>query len=542
MNHSHKPSKSFRHALFALGAVTGVWWPCLGHAQDGRSTYDKTCSACHAKGVSGAPRPDDTAAWQARLRKNGYSGLFDSALKGKASMPPKGGNTALSDDEVMSAVMHMLRLAAVVIGSAPAPSKAEGSTTAALSAPAAKASAEGSAKGRGTYQTVCSPCHASGAAGAPKLGDAVAWGPRVGGGVSKLHISALKGKGAMPAKGGNPSLADADVRAAVDFMVAQVKGSASLAESKSEIRKVALVATTEPRGKSIFQATCAACHATGIAGAPKVGDRASWSARIKAGNAALYASAIKGKGVMPPKGGNAALAEEDITAAVDFMVAQLDGPRAGVAAATGKRVEMEAPRPVEPLAVESRAPLAPPAVVVATPVAGANDVNAFNRLLAAPGKRNLPPLEDGIHDATNEATGQLQAPLHAYAGLPKSNAGNRIDWAKAIGDRKVTPRADKQDTTAEMAVLDLNIVREVKGSMPDVVYPHRQHTQWLDCSNCHPAIFIPQKGANQISMASIILGQKCGVCHGKVAFPISECRLCHSKAKDPVTVSAGVKP
>jgi hypothetical protein len=50
--------------------------------------------------------------------------------------------------------------------------------------------------------------------------------------------------------------------------------------------------------------------------------------------------------------------------------------------------------------------------------------------------------------------------------------------------------------------MDLNIVREVKGSMPDVVYPHKQHTEWLDCSNCHPAIFVPQKGANQISMAS----------------------------------------
>jgi c(7)-type cytochrome triheme protein len=80
-------------------------------------------------------------------------------------------------------------------------------------------------------------------------------------------------------------------------------------------------------------------------------------------------------------------------------------------------------------------------------------------------------------------------------------------------------------------VLDLNIVREVKGSMPDVVYPHKQHTQWLDCSNCHPAIFIPMKGANQISMASILMGEKCGVCHGKVAFPVSECRRCHSKAK-----------
>jgi c(7)-type cytochrome triheme protein len=91
-------------------------------------------------------------------------------------------------------------------------------------------------------------------------------------------------------------------------------------------------------------------------------------------------------------------------------------------------------------------------------------------------------------------------------------------------------------------VMDLNIVREVKGSMPDVVYPHKQHTEWLDCSNCHPKIFIPQKGANQISMASILLGQKCGVCHGKVAFPVSECRLCHSRKKAAATVAAEGKP
>ena len=84
---------------------------------------------------------------------------------------------------------------------------------------------------------------------------------------------------------------------------------------------------------------------------------------------------------------------------------------------------------------------------------------------------------------------------------------------------RIAPRWDRNDDKAAAVVMDLNIVREVKGSMPDVVYPHKQHTEWLDCSNCHPKIFVPQKGANQISMASILLGQQCGACHGKVAFP-----------------------
>jgi len=115
--------------------------------------------------------------------------------------------------------------------------------------------------------------------------------------------------------------------------------------------------------------------------------------------------------------------------------------------------------------------------------------------------------------------------------LPNGISGNYVDWMKALTEGAIEPRYHRDDVDARPIVMDLNIVREVKGSMPDVVYPHKQHTEWLDCSNCHPAIFIPQKGANQISMAAILMGEKCGVCHGKVAFPVSECRRCHSRKK-----------
>jgi cytochrome c5 len=74
-------------------------------------------------------------------------------------------------------------------------------------------------------------------------------------------------------------------------------------------------------GKSTYDTTCAACHGTGVAGAPKFGDKGAWAPRIAAGKPALYASALKGKGAMPPKGGNAALPDDDIKAAVDYMVA-----------------------------------------------------------------------------------------------------------------------------------------------------------------------------------------------------------------------------
>ncbi len=76
------------------------------------------------------------------------------------------------------------------------------------------------------------------------------------------------------------------------------------------------------KAKAIYTASCAACHISGAAGAPKLGDTAAWAPRIKAGNETLYNSALKGKNAMPPKGGNASLSDEDVKAAVDYMVSQ----------------------------------------------------------------------------------------------------------------------------------------------------------------------------------------------------------------------------
>ncbi len=163
----------------------------------------------------------------------------------------------------------------------------------------------------------------------------------------------------------------------------------------------------------------------------------------------------------------------------------------------------------------------------------AADPLQFNRLMTKKAEKNPPQTRDGIHNPNAEGTKVLQPPKQAFSKMIKGPAGNYVNWVKSLEEGKINPRYDRNDPSIKPIVMDLNIVREVKGSMPDVVYPHKQHTEWLDCSNCHPAIFIPQKGANQISMAAILLGQKCGVCHGKVAFPITAktCRLCHSKNK-----------
>jgi cytochrome c5 len=73
-------------------------------------------------------------------------------------------------------------------------------------------------------------------------------------------------------------------------------------------------------GKAVYEQTCAMCHGAGVAGAPKLGDKAAWAPRIGTGKAALVASVTNGKGAMPAKGGNAALKEDEVAAAVDFLI------------------------------------------------------------------------------------------------------------------------------------------------------------------------------------------------------------------------------
>jgi len=111
-----------------------------------------------------------------------------------------------------------------VIGEVPAqPAAATGAGTPA-SAAAGKTAATGSpASGKKLYDTVCMACHAAGVAGAPKTGDKAAWQPRIAQGKEALYTSALHGKNAMPAKGGMASAPDADVKAAVDYLVSQAK-------------------------------------------------------------------------------------------------------------------------------------------------------------------------------------------------------------------------------------------------------------------------------------------------------------------------------
>ena len=296
------------------------------------------------------------------------------------------------------------------------------------------------------------------------------------------------------------------------FFLAAATGSLQAAESLRN-------------GKQVYDTACGACHTAGVLQAPRLGSQEDWIAREKQGFEVLLSHAIKGFKNMPAKGGNPTIKDKEIENAINYMLVA-----SGFDQYAQKPVKKEAAKETQqPVAADKKEPVKKTQT---------SSVNQFNRLMQPSSEWNPAPAKDGIHDPESPGTLLLQEPKVAFDSLSKSKSGNRVDWVKALQGHEIAPRYDRLSDDASPVVMDLNIVREVKGSMPDVVYPHKQHTEWLDCSNCHPAIFIPQKGANQISMASILLGQACGVCHGKVAFPVSECRKCHSKQKPVATESS----
>ena len=225
----------------------------------GDEVYKAQCAACHEVGAAGAPKVGDTAAWAPRI-KTGYDALLTSALKGKNAMSAQGGGE-YSDPEIGRAVVYMANksgakfaepqapaaasaaaapamsaaapaaMAAVATAASAAPAAAAAAATAvaaaavpaaAVPAAAKPAAASASDAGKKVYDTYCAACHVAGVAGAPKFGDKAAWAPRIATGMDALYSSVIKGKGAMPAKGGSPA-SDDDLKAAVQFMVAAAK-------------------------------------------------------------------------------------------------------------------------------------------------------------------------------------------------------------------------------------------------------------------------------------------------------------------------------
>ncbi|MDR7152912.1 cytochrome c5 [Hydrogenophaga palleronii] len=209
--------------------------------QAGDAVYKAQCAACHEAGVAGAPKFGDAGAWAARIG-TGYEALLNSVLKGKGAMGAQGGG-AFSDVEIGRAVVHIANAggASFTEPQAPAAEEAAAAEPAAAAAPEAPAAAPATevaaapaaaaapasatvaaGGGEALYKQACTVCHAAGVAGAPKLGDKAAWSARLGLGVDGLTASVIKGKGAMPPKGGSAA-SDAEIQAAVQYMLATVQ-------------------------------------------------------------------------------------------------------------------------------------------------------------------------------------------------------------------------------------------------------------------------------------------------------------------------------
>lgn len=203
----------------------------------GEEVFKARCAACHTTGVPGAPQLGDAASWANRI-KTGFDALVASALKGKNAMPAQAGGDH-SDVEIARAVAYLANSGGAKFAepAAPAPAAAgaagaaPAATPVAAAAPAAAAPAPAAAPaaaapqvaaagagGEALYKQACMACHAAGVANAPKLGDKAAWAPRVAQGLPALVASAIKGKGAMPPKGGSAA-SDTEIRATVEYMV-----------------------------------------------------------------------------------------------------------------------------------------------------------------------------------------------------------------------------------------------------------------------------------------------------------------------------------
>jgi len=144
----------------------------------------------------------------------------------------------------------------------------------------------------------------------------------------------------------------------------------------------------------------------------------------------------------------------------------------------------------------------------------------------------VPIEEDGIHDPNNEAVKILQPPAESMLNFPRDDRGV-INWVETLDSGMINPRTGLTGEE-KMHAVDFDVIFRNTASMPYVRFPHRPHTIWLTCKNCHPKIFIPQRGSNPVTMAAIMAGEYCGVCHGKVAFPPYECKRCHREPRESV--------
>jgi c(7)-type cytochrome triheme protein len=139
----------------------------------------------------------------------------------------------------------------------------------------------------------------------------------------------------------------------------------------------------------------------------------------------------------------------------------------------------------------------------------------------------VPPVTEWRPGPARKPIERARAWEEAERLLPVAAGGP--DWAKALADGVIAPRAGADPAAPERQVMPLDVIfgPAVPGTH-QVLFSHAAHTAVLGCESCHPVIYQMQRGANPVSMARILAGESCGACHGKVAFPVQACGRCHS--------------
>ncbi|RMG30271.1 MAG: cytochrome c5 family protein [Gammaproteobacteria bacterium] len=215
-------------------------------------------------------------------------------------------------------VVDLSPIGTVVVGKAPA---AAPKAQAKAAAPAAAAAGR---SGKQVYESTCVACHGAGVAGAPKFGDRAAWAPRIAQGMKVLLQHATQGYKAMPPKGTCADCTLQELEAAIRYMTEHSGGQPGTAAGSAPQAAAAPASGSgqgdAAHGEKIVQGTCFACHGTGAAGAPKIGDRAAWAPRIAQGMEVLLQHATQGYKAMPPKGTCASCSEQDLRDAITYMV------------------------------------------------------------------------------------------------------------------------------------------------------------------------------------------------------------------------------
>ena len=291
--------------------------PASSGTADGAAVYEATCKACHATGVAEAPLFGDKEKWEARVA-TGLDSMMNTALNGRGAMPARGGNPALSDEEIKAAILHMTKAAGFDLGGgdaakqeapAAASAKTEPAKEAPTTAPVKTEPAKASAKAEPTQEAPAVEKKAEPIAPAQ---------PEPVSEPKKPAIPTTPSTPAIPVTPPTPAAPEAPapkVDAAATGTVATLAKEAKPAPAKES------TGADLKKGESVYNSMCFACHKTGIAGAPLFGDKTLWAPRIATGLDAMLGSVINGKGAMPPRAGTS-LSDAELKDAVAYMVSQ----------------------------------------------------------------------------------------------------------------------------------------------------------------------------------------------------------------------------